>query len=132
LRFKRITKAVDPAHVRLRYFTVPLLGLLTVWAAVTGSWLAPGLAALATGQALLAVFWLRARSGRPAPGALLGFLALSCCGLAYLIAVLVGTPEATRFWIVFGSTLAILAPVVVLARRLFREPAGGGAKDGAT
>jgi hypothetical protein len=107
--------------VKGRYLTVVLLGVLTAWAAGTRSWLAPGLAALAIGQGLLAVFWLRARSGSPAPGALLGFLALSCSGLSYLIAVLVGPPETTRFWIVFGSALAILGPVVVLAQRLLRE-----------
>jgi hypothetical protein len=115
--------------MKARYLTGALLGLLTAWAALTRSWLAPGLAALAIGQGLLAVFWLRARSGSPAPGALLGFLALSCSGLSYLIAVLVGAPETTRFWIVFGSALAIFAPVVVLAQRLFRESAGAPGQD---
>jgi hypothetical protein len=110
----------------VRYLTVVLLGLLTGWAAVTRSWTAPGLAALATAQALLSAFWLRARSGRPAPGALLGFVGLSYFGLVYLVAAFVGPPATARFWIVFVSALAVVAPVVVLAQRVIRASAGRG------
>jgi hypothetical protein len=107
--------------MRQRYFLVALLVLVTAWVAATRPWAAPGFAALAAGQAFLAGFWLRARSGRPMPGAVLAFLALSYFGLAYLLALLTGTPESGRFWIVLAVGLSILAPGVVWARRLFRE-----------
>ncbi len=113
--------------MRQRYFIVALLVLLAAWAAVTRPSAAPGLAALATGQAFLVGFWLRARSGRLVPAAVLAFLALSYFGLAYSLALVIGTPGSGRFWIVLGVGLAILAPVVVLARGLFRESGRAGA-----
>jgi len=106
--------------VKQRYFIVLVFAALTVWAAVTHPWIAPGLAALAAGQTLLAAVWLRAGSGRASPALLLGFIALSYVGLAYLVAALIGTPATAHFWIVFGVGLAILAPVVLLAQRLLR------------
>jgi hypothetical protein len=112
-----------------RFFSVALLGALTAWAAVGGSWAAPGLAGIAAGQALLAAFWLRAQSGRPWPRALLGSSALTYSGLAYLVALLAGTPETTKFWLVFGVSLAIVAPVVVLLQRLLRDWAREGTRD---
>ena len=106
--------------MKQRYFIVAVFATLTVWAAVTHQWIAPGLAALAAGQTLLAAVWLRAGSGRASPALLLGFIALSYVGLAYLVAALIGTPATAHFWIVFGVGLAILAPVVLLAQRLLR------------
>jgi hypothetical protein len=108
--------------VKRRYLIVVVLAALTVWAAVTHPWIAPGFAALAAGQTVLAAIWLRAGSGRASQALLLGFLALSCLGLAYLLAVQIGTPATAHFWIVFGVGLAILAPVVLLAQRLLRIP----------
>lgn len=105
--------------MKQRYFIVAVFAALTVWAAVTHPWIAPGFAALAAGQTLLAAIWLRADSGR-ASGLLLGFLTFSYVGLAYLVAVPIGTPATAHFWIVFGAGLAILAPVVLLAQRLLR------------
>jgi hypothetical protein len=110
---KRRASAVDPKHVKQRYLMLVLPIVLTAWAAVTHSWAAPGFATLAIGQASLTVFWRRAHDGRAAPGAVVPFLALSYVGLAYLLALLAGTPEHARFWVV-----VILAPVVVLARGL--------------
>jgi hypothetical protein len=107
--------------VKRRYLIVVVFAALTVWTAVTHPWIAPGFAALAAGQTVLAAIWLRAGSGR-ASALLLGFLALSYVGLAYLLAVLIGTPATAHFWIVFGVGLAILAPVVLLAQRLLRIP----------
>ena len=85
---------------------------------MTRPWVAPGFAALAVAQALWLVFWVRIPLGRNPAGPILGFLGLSYLGLAYLVAVLVGTPETARFWLVFSSALAILSPVVLLAWRL--------------
>jgi hypothetical protein len=107
--------------VRQRYFIVLVLVFLTASAGLRQPWAVPGLAALLMGQVFLTAFWLRTRAGRPLPNAVLGFLALSYFGLAYLLALVIGTPGSGRFWIVLGVGLAILAPVVVLARGLFRS-----------
>ena len=106
--------------MNLRYVNLALLGGLAVSTVVTDPWLSPGFVALAVGQALLVAFWRRAGSGRASPGPMLGFLGLSYAGLAYLVAVLVGTPQTTGFWLIFIAALTITSPVVVLARKLLR------------
>jgi hypothetical protein len=93
------------------------LGVVAAWAAVTRSWIAPGLAAIATGQVILAR--LHTRASPPDPRSVLAFLALSLFGVAYLTATLVGSPATSKFWIALASALAILVPIVLLARRLF-------------
>jgi hypothetical protein len=95
-----------------------LLGGLTLWAALIHPRLAPGVAALATAQALLGLFWRRSRAGRVSTAPVVAFLALSYLGLAYLSATVVGTATATRFWVVFAAAAVIFVPVALLARRL--------------
>ena len=104
--------------MKLGLFNVAVFAGLTLWTAVARPWVGPGFAALAGARALSLVFWMRLPLGRDPTGPILGFLGLSYLGLAYLVAVLVGTPETARFWLVFSSALAILSPVVLLAWRL--------------
>ena len=120
------TLCSSQAPLKPRYVNLALLGGLAVSTVVTDPWLSPGLAGLAVGQALLVVFWLRAASGRASPGLMLGFLGLSYSGLAYLVAVLVGTPQTTGFWLTFLAALTIASPIVLLARQLLRRWASRG------
>jgi hypothetical protein len=59
---------------------------------------------------------IRDRTRGPTPP--VAFLPLSYFGVAYLVASAVGRPATTAFWLVFWSAVAILAPVVLLAKRL--------------
>jgi hypothetical protein len=101
-----------------RLFIAALLGGSVLWSLFTHPRLAPGLAALALAQGLLASFWMRARAGRPSPRLISAFLGAGYLGLAYLVAAVVAGPNTTRFWIVFVVAAAIFAPMMVLGWRL--------------
>ena len=79
--------------------------------------LAPALAAFAVAQGVIAIFWLRARAGRPSPELIHAYLGVSYLGLVYLVAAVAGGPSTTRFWIILAVSLAIFAPVWLLGRR---------------
>jgi hypothetical protein len=95
-----------------------LLGGSALWSLFTHPRLAPGLAALAVAQGLLARFWVHARAGRLSPQVISAFLGTGYLGLAYLLAAVVAAPNTTRFWIVFVVAAAIFAPMMVLGWRL--------------
>jgi len=93
-----------------------LFGAVTLWTVVTDRRLAPGFAALAVGQGLLALLVLR-RPAVPSARVVLAFLGASYFGLAYFVAVVVGARNTTQFWVIFVVTAAIFAPVLLLAWR---------------
>jgi uncharacterized membrane protein len=99
-----------------RLFIAALLGGSALWSLLTQPRLAPGLAALAVAQGLLASFWIRARA--PSPRLISAFLGTGYLGLAYLVAAVVAGPNTTRFWIVFVVAASIVAPIMVLGWRL--------------
>jgi hypothetical protein len=69
-------------------------------------------------QAVMAIFWSRARAGRPPSELIRAYLGVSYLGLAYLVAAVAGGPSTTRFWIILVVSLAIFAPVWLLGLRL--------------
>jgi hypothetical protein len=114
--------STDPPRPSGPLFIAALLGGFAVWSVFAHPRLAPALTAFAVGQALLAIFWMRARAGRPSSQLISAFLGVGCFGLVYFAAAVVGTPNTTRFWIVFVVAAAIFAPVGLLGWRLLRHP----------
>src|SRR2546421_9036388 len=107
--------------MRERWGIAALLSGLAVWAAVTHPWFAPGFAALAGARIVLLLWFPRVRAGHHVFGPGVAFIGLSYVGLAYLVAVQLGTPLTARFWLIFFVGVAILGPVVILAARMFRR-----------
>jgi hypothetical protein len=103
-----------------RFFTAALFAGLTGWSILSHPRLAPAMAAFAVAQGLLAIFWMRARSGRLLVP---GYLGASYLGLAFLLAGAVDEPSGGRFWIIFAVVGAIFVPVWAAGRRLWsRDP----------
>lgn len=76
---------------------------------------------MALGQTCLLLFWVEASHGRARTELLWSFLALTYVGLAWVIAAVFGGPTSVPFWSVFGAAAVVFAPVVLLARRVFRR-----------
>jgi hypothetical protein len=116
---RRIKMSGIDSRIRKAAVNAALLAAVAVWAALVHPRFAPGLAALAGGQALLASSWRLARTASATPHSVVAFVGLTCLGLTYFVASAVGPPSATRFWVVFAAAAAIFAPVLLLAWRLF-------------
>lgn len=111
----------DGGHLKGRAFNCVLFAGLAVWTGFSHPWVTPAFVALAAGQAMLVVFWLRVRAKRFSFRFVIAFVSLSYVGLAYLVAIVIGHPDAARFWIIFGAASAVFAPVSLLARSLLRR-----------
>jgi hypothetical protein len=109
-------------RVRDKTWMTAVLSAAAVWAGVRHSWIGPGVAALAAGQAVMLVGWTRIGRGYESSVTPLASLILTNLGVAYLFALLAGrTPEGWRFWLLFFVYGAIAAPVLALAVHLFRR-----------
>lgn len=93
----------------------------TLWAVLGDARLVPGFAALAAGQGVLVIWWLRP-AAQASAGLIVAFLGASYLGLAYFVGVIVGAPSTTRFWVTFIVIAVIFAPIVFLARRNLGGP----------
>jgi len=102
-------------------FNFALFSGCTLWTVLVDVRLTPGFAALAFGQGVLVIWWLRP-AAQASRRLILAFLGASYFGLAYFVGVIVGAPSTTRFWVIFIVTAAIFAPIVFLAWRNLGGP----------
>jgi hypothetical protein len=111
--------------MKLRGFIALVLGGLTIWAAITHPWVAPGFAALTETRVLLTLVARRRIVPANAAAVVLAQLSLGYLGVAYLMALVAGLPTTARFWIAFGASVAIFAPIVTVARRFLLRKVPG-------
>jgi hypothetical protein len=101
----------------LHLFNVVLFGAFTLLTVLTDLRLAPGFAALAIAQALLAILVLRRPGAQRSALVIRGFLGASLFAVASWIAAIAAAPSTLRFWVIFSATAAIFVPVVLMGWR---------------
>lgn len=108
--------------IRGRLLSAVILAVFAVGSLFTSrATIAPGLAAMAVGNAVMFETWRR--SDGPAPVAVaptLTALVLLYLGLAEAFAGATGPESSTRFWIAFGIALAVLTAAAATSVLVFR------------